>query len=299
MRINGNQLIPDFVEDTVSTALQFYLTMISWPLGRFTVVPFSKSDERIVGSDARIMDLRKRTFLPFYMQFKRPFGYLDKSSSKIIKTRKKLKLNTSPCSLYFDLRRKTKKQTDFQHNILFDLNASSPFSGGDKGFYVCPLFLDKLTYFLNMRMSGLGRFWRNPFFFEDSEVFTNNGIIRFEQVPTLPSHVTIVPHAKVTSANHKYSFDENGNQVCFHSPLVVEGENLNLAQRLNNIQGDFKNDDNNVTPDNAIELLQMISEPFEGFEIDVEYPVVSWLDFGRFLKTNYDIEQFAFVKEID
>src|SRR5690606_39402522 len=103
---NSLRLDADFTEDTVGFALEAFLTLLSFPRLRFTIEPFSRSRERWLGADARLMGSRIRGFRPFYMQFKRPSAYPDASKAKVVTDRKKLELSVAPRSLFFPLRAK-------------------------------------------------------------------------------------------------------------------------------------------------------------------------------------------------
>jgi hypothetical protein len=148
---NSYRLDADYTEDTVGFAIESFLTLISFPIQRFSVEPFSKVRERNLGADVRLRG-RISGFRPFYMQFKRPSAYPDYSTSKIIVDRKKLKLTASPNSLYFSLREKQPSQTDYQQNVLLRLrNHLLNRKLGDAA-YVCPLFLDRSSYRFHLHL---------------------------------------------------------------------------------------------------------------------------------------------------
>ena len=134
----SNLIIPDFTEEIVGFMIQSMLTITRFPRAPFALVPLSKKDEVIYGADALIDSVS-----PIYIQFKRSFAYPDSSSSSIIKDRKKLKVNWSPRTLFFELRDKQPKHTDYQHNVLFDLKAKLDAAGKGKAFYAAPLFLNR------------------------------------------------------------------------------------------------------------------------------------------------------------
>ena len=83
----GAKLMPNFTEELVGFALESFLTQIGFPFVRFSIEPFSRSEERWLGADARLHS-NLRGFRPFYMQFKRPEGYLAHSQSKVVKDRR-------------------------------------------------------------------------------------------------------------------------------------------------------------------------------------------------------------------
>lgn len=150
----GHRIDADYTEDVVGFALESFLTLLSFPRQRFSIEPFSRSKERWLGADARL-HRRIRGFRPFYMQFKRPAAYPDFSSSKIITDRRSKGLKTEPRTLFFPLRQKQKTHRDFQHNVLFRLRQKMLNRGIGDASYVCPLFLDRSAYRLNIHWSGL------------------------------------------------------------------------------------------------------------------------------------------------
>jgi hypothetical protein len=231
----SNLIIPDFTEEIVGFMIQSMLTITRFPRAPFALVPLSKKDEVIYGADARIDSIS-----PLYIQFKRSFAYPDYSSSKIIKDRKKLKSNSSPNTLFFELRDKQPKHKDYQHNVLYDLKTKLDASGKGKAFYTAPLFLNRTAYLLAVHMSSIlsWRPWHwfmdEPFFERNQNILTSTGSIRFQNVPILREHIVIPPHIKVTTHKHKYSYLENGKEVCFHEPTKLEGEQT-LGQTIYDI----------------------------------------------------------------
>ncbi|MBO0940061.1 hypothetical protein J2I47_26185, partial [Fibrella sp. HMF5335] len=111
-----NLITPDFTEDIVGFMIQSLLTVTRFPRAPFALVPLSKKDEVVYGADALI-----ESICPIYIQFKRSLAYPDYSSSSIIKDRRNLNAKYSPRTLFFELRDKQLKHTDYQHNVLFDL----------------------------------------------------------------------------------------------------------------------------------------------------------------------------------
>lgn len=51
-------------------------------------------------------------------------------------------------------------------------------------------------------------------------------------MPFLQAHICIVPHAKVDSHEHYYSYSSHANDVAFHSPLVLDDSSTNLSDFL-------------------------------------------------------------------
>lgn len=301
----SNRIDANFTEDAVSLEIQTMLTLLSFPELGCSVEPFSRSQERTHGADARIFNENVRGFRPFYMQFKRPSAYPDFSAAKVIKGRKRLKLGFSPRSLFFPLRDKRPEHEDFQHNILYRLRQSLISDDVGDATYICPLFLDRSSY--RFSVNNAGRFLRHrlvpgfPWALEDVLVHLESGSVAFDRVPVLLEHVSIPPHDLVIGSKHSYSFDERGADVCFHSPMSIPDGGGNLAKFLLRIQRDFQKDDGKITADRAIKVLKDLVESvgladFEAAELSDANPIGSWLIWGDFLQRNYGIEQYAFVR---
>jgi hypothetical protein len=65
-------------------------------------------------------------------------------------------------------------------------------------------------------------------------------IVPFNSIPTLREHISILPHALITDANHKYSFTGDGNEVCFHSPKILEKGSKPFDKWLDSMYRSFK-----------------------------------------------------------
>lgn len=307
---NGLRLDADFTEDTVGFALESFLAFLSFPRFRFSIEPFSRGRERWLGADARL-DGRMRGFKPFYMQFKRPSAYPDTSSAKVVANRKSLGLPVAPRTLYFSLREKQPSHRDYQHNILLRLRERLVNRGIGDAAYVCPLFLERSAYRFHVYLSGLRRwshFWRvDPWEWEEILIHSANGQINFDAVPVLKEHVSIPPHASVTSAKHSYSFTEQGSDLCFHSPEALPEGATSLAKFLTRVVGRLDAEDGIIRPDNAGQELRNIFEQSEDADNPLFPPILrgegdgveSWLHWGAYLKAEHQIEQFALVRWAD
>jgi hypothetical protein len=290
----------------VGFALESFLTLLSFPRQRFSIEPFSRAKERWLGADARLTKVRG--FRPFYMQFKRPSAYPDYSASKIVKDRKSFSLSTQPRSLFFPLRKKQDSHRDYQHNVLFLLRTRLLQRGLGDAAYICPLFLNRSAYRHSLHWSGLSRwlqFWRHdPWEWEDVLLRDGGRTIAFERLPVLAEHITIPPHALVTSANHSYSFDESGRGLCFHSPQALPEGALSLGKFLSGISQGFLDRGEKLQPAESGGLLldlikyaepeSIAKQPQASF--DADDPIGSWLAWGDYLSQTYGIEQYALVK---
>lgn len=302
----GKRIDADYPEDLVGIAIESFLTQLSFPLRRFSVEPFSRSRERWLGADARLYSAI-RGFRPFYMQFKKPTAYPQDSTSKIIVDRRKAGLGTSPRALYFELREKKANQADFQHNILLRLRNHLVNRGLGDAAYVCPLFVDRSAYRADLYWSGLvrwPRFW-HPSPWDMEEVLLEDGgtTIRFDRIPVLAEHVTVPPHVVVTTAKHKYSFNERGGELCFHSPESLPEGSADLARFLAKVANGFLDDGEKLSPRQSTDTLNKLIDAVYGdaerpsdLSIDPENPLGAWFSWGHHLREQYGIEQFALIR---
>ncbi|MEQ1518525.1 MAG: hypothetical protein ABL931_18750 [Usitatibacteraceae bacterium] len=295
----GLRIDANYTEDVVGFALESFLTLLSFPRQRFSIEPFSRGKERWLGADARLHS-RIRGFRPFYMQFKRPAAYPDFSTSKIIIDRRKAGLTTTPRALYFPLRQKQLTHHDFQHNVLFRLRRRLLKLGLGDAAYVCPLFLDRSAYRLNLHWSGLarwGRFWRHhPWELEDVLIEDGGRGIRFDRMPVFAEHISVPPHVAVTT--------ENGTDLCFHSPEALPDGSTNLATFLGKISAGFLDGGEKLSPDRSDQMLsELIADVYSDqetatatFRTEGEDPIGRWFAWGDHLRSVYEIEQFALVR---
>lgn len=298
--MSKNLITPDFTEEIVGFMIQTMLTITRFPRAPFALVPLSKKDEVIYGADAFIDSVS-----PFYIQFKRTFAYPDFSRSHIIKDRKKLNANCSPRTLFFELRDKQPTHTDYQHNVLFDLKSKLDSSGKGTAFYAAPLFLHRTAYLTAVHMSSLlsWRPWHlfmdDPFYRQTQNIITSTGSIRFQNIPILKEHIVIPPHAKVTTHKHRYSYLENGGEVCFHDPTRIENE-LSLGQTiydfLNFRDGQPTREMTSLSDSNSL-LTNLQNGIFEESQRNENTNMLTkWVDFGEKLRTEYEIFQFMLLK---
>lgn len=291
----------------VGFAIEALLSISTFPFLRYTIEPFSRSKERWLGADARIHG-HIQGFRPLYMQFKRPSAYPDVSRSGIILDREELDLPVSPQTLFFSLRQKRKHHNDFQHNVLFRLHTRLSSRNLGNAAYVCPVFLDRSAYRFSMQVAGIAnwvRWWDDdPWRLRDALINHRNGTVRFDRMPVLQEHATFPPHASVSEANHRYSFTENGTDLCFHSPTNLPDRMESLATLLKRTLNEFLSEGGQIKRENANEVLRSLvigdatDEPVAPGKPDItsEDPIANWLSWGDFLKSEFDIEQYAFVQ---
>lgn len=296
---------PNYIEDAVSIAIGSHLALLSFPFFDFSIVPISRGRERWLGADARLLGGKR--FLPFYMQFKRPFAHTAPSRSKIIKDRNELKpkLTTAPRTLYFSLQNKQKHHKDFQHNVLYRLRQKLLARGCGDAAYVCPLFLDRQTYFHQAYVSGLKRwFWNwpsSPYDLEEVVITSPIGTDLFEDVPLLAEHISIPPHAAVSSAAHKYSFTEKGDEVCFHSPKSLADGSFVYSDWLMKVISQAEAESRSLYfAESAGFLRELIAEALGEDQADFEEPddpVHAWFVWGDYLYKRYAIEQYGIIMD--
>ena len=325
MAKKSNKIIPEYIEDQVPVMIASYLTFISFPFGGFHIELFSSKTETKTGADAglfynpfdRYKKLKREQnsikMVPFYMQFKRPEGYPSYSKSQIIRDRNRLGLNCYPHALFFKLREKSASASDYQHNLLFNLNKRA------NAAYVVPLFLTLHEYrkfLMHEALMGMSQYG-NPFccyknaFSSSHEILRRRYINHLFRRSILPGHIVFPPHTRVCKHNHKYSFSIVGDDLCFHSPQRIEENPLTMLEFLTKVRNEFlaqidKDDGDRVlTAENAKERLSTLTESLEmnlkfesprSDERDPENPFAGWLEWGAFLREKYKIHQYMMTK---
>ncbi|MBP2018277.1 hypothetical protein J2Z79_001678 [Symbiobacterium terraclitae] len=303
-RQRGRRLEADFTEDTVALVIDSYLAVASFPHCGLTVELFSRRWERRLGADARITG-----FMPFYMQFKRPSAYPGDSRAKVVLDRKRLNppLTTMPQTFFFELRNKRTGQADYQHNILYRLRQRLVRWGLGDAAYVCPLFLEREAYRFHMYLCALRLWTRFGTLVPVSlggVVIMDGGTASFSNIPILSEHVSIPPHKPVTTADHCYSFLPTGNEICFHSPEQVTQEPMKLDRWLDDLLSNTAGQQRLILREEAKSTLRQLLEPTQDDDA-LPYPqdllanrddIESWLAWGDYLWSEYEIQQYAFVR---
>ena len=228
--LKGYKLKSELSEKQIEADVATYLGWISAP-GK---LPFRllDIDEQLTGADKNL-----NMVIPIYMQFKVsqglkplnsplkiPFFNLD-PLQRIRRFRKDLELSDNP-SLYFKLRDMANGATEFQHNILMKLNSS----GNSLGFYVSPLTLKKKEY-SELLYASSDRFLYYPFIDRTTAVYQRGWMSYLGLVPFLRGHISIMPHEKVQTSNHYYSFSQTGSEIGWHSPQFFDTASR-LSDRL-------------------------------------------------------------------
>lgn len=315
----STRLEADFSEETVACFIEAYLAKVDFPKCRFSIETFSQAKERWLGADARLFEKRIKGFKPFYMQFKRPTGLSFESRSPLIDERKSLSLTVDPRILFFKLRRRSKSQKEkkknCQHNVLLKLKERLESRNLGSAAYICPLFLNRSAYREQFNISTLRMLdalsyeiiWnKRPWIPADILVLLANSgeTFTFKDFPTFLEHISIPPHEKVESEDHSYSFTENGKEICFHSPLYLPESGKLSLDWFQDLYTGFNSDRPLITVQSAREeWLQFIRELDESLGIPIPEGIIetqdgiqAWLAWGDFLKQEFDIQQFAFIR---
>lgn len=180
-------------------------------------------DEQLTGADKKFYN----SGFAFFMQFKVSEGLepISKVPSSFRINRSYLEdvrefrdqhgLNDKP-TLYFELRKQAKKAIDFQHNILMK-HANQTNS---QAFYVAPLHLDKDKYYRCLFGSVVG-FRGFPFLHKTYGLHSPDWVSYVGDIPFLKEHISIIPHEKISTHKHCYSYSVTGCDVGWHSPEVL------------------------------------------------------------------------------
>ncbi|WP_221793979.1 hypothetical protein [Aquisediminimonas sediminicola] len=128
--------------------------------------------------------------------------------------------------------------------------------------------------------------------------------IRFDRIPVFAEHITVPPHVAVTTASHKYSFTESETDLCFHLPEVLPDGSMDLTTFLGKASAEFLDGGEKLSPDGPDQMLGELIAGVYGdqgtaaptFRTEGEDPIGRWFSWGDHLRSEYEIEQFAFVR---
>lgn len=301
----------NYTEELVMALVTTRLTIMSFPVFKVQIVPFSPNFENLFGADAKIPGSAK--IAPFYMQFKRPIR--STPTGKISLDRAALGLGCTTGSLHFNLRKKANpsvKVHKLQHNVLFRMRARLLKRGVGDAAYVCSLFLSSKEYVAHTHLHSLLG-W--PFYWLKGP-YSNQHVVIHGATPAFSSdiswlegHVSIPPHDTVSSASHSYSFDPAGGEVCFHSPHLLDGQRRTLPSWIANL-AESTQFDRAPAIGRSDQLLAELRDVVglraelngdrdsltEGPVRDRDY-TKEWMAFGDQLEEHFGISQFAFIRE--
>lgn len=303
----------NYTEELVMALVTTQLTIMSFPVFKVQIVPFSSNFENLFGADAKIPGSAK--IAPFYMQFKRPTR--STPTGKISGDRAALGLHCTTGSLHFNLRKKENSKVPvhkLQHNVLYRMRARLLQRGIGDAAYVCSLFLSSKEYVAHSHLHGLlgwPFYWFNGPYSNQDVMIHGTTPASFSGIPWLEGHVSIPPHDAVASASHSYSFDPIGGEVCFHSPRLLDSERRTLPAWIANL-AESTQFDRAPAIGRSDELLAELrdivglrAEPRvdrdrEGLAEqpgrDLDY-ITEWMAFGDQLEEHFGISQFAFIRE--
>lgn len=286
----------NYTEELVMAMVTTQLTIMSFPIFNVQIIPFSSNFENLFGADAKIPGSTK--IAPFYMQFKRPNR--STPTGQISKDRTAFGLSSPTNSLNFGLRKKKGVPVHkLQHNVLYRTRERLHKHGVGDAAYVCSLFLSSGDYVKSAHHHGLWHwpyYWLKGPYVRKYVMIHGADLIDFPDIPWLDGHVSVPPHAKVTSASHSYSFDHAGGDVCFHSPLVIDQPRRTLRDWIAGMAESARLD-RAPTLDRSNELLAAMREGAElPDELDASRASMpGWMAFGDALEAEYGISQFAFL----
>jgi len=124
----------------------------------------------------------------------------------------------------------------------------------------------------------------------------------------MPAHVCIPPHITVTNAKHKYSFSEQGDEICFHSPESLPEGGVLLEVFLERVVKNSNNERGFITAQTSEERFKELLEDIPKHQDD-KYPnfpnplessendwLGNWRSLGFYLNKRYGIQQFAYAQ---
>jgi hypothetical protein len=190
----------------------------------------------------------------------------------IRKFRKENSLQDDP-SLYFGLRKMAKLAHDFQHNILLKYS-NKPNS---QAFYVAPLHLNKGVYY-NCLFDSVNRFRSHPYDYSRYKLFRPGWVSYVGHVPFLKEHVSIIPHERVTTHKHFYSYSLTGDDIGWHSPELVSDRPSRLSDVLSKEIVSCINDNRFL---NLNELQKTLEINADELEIDDQSPISRIQSWGK------------------
>lgn len=266
------------------------------------MIPYFLTDskEQRTGADLESIDSH---VLAIYMQVKVSEGLktITKHASSNRKNRSyledireyrhKLELDYSDdYFLFFPLRKKAPTAFDFQHNILMDYANT----GYSHAFYVAPLSITKVEYEQSLFDPNNYRF-NSPFHIGYYRLIENSWISYFGFLPFLRNHISIIPHVRVSTAEHFYAFSKDGIDVTWHSPQFIDSQPSRLSDRMEYLFNVFTRSKENIT---VRELAYQISQKpiMKNADFNSENPLQTIAKHAEILESQYGIKQFLFIK---
>ncbi len=291
------EISSDLSEKQIEADVAEYLGFISpsWA-DRFKLLDV---DERLTGADKKL----NWRGIACYFQFKKATGLKSGRPDKIRKNESALqsirrfrhdtKLTSSPHSLCFGLRAPQRDNAILQHNALLSYN-KPPLS---HAIYVCPLSLRRSEY---DRLLEPPQHEVDPFIY-----WRHNWVLHGQWVvhsvhssPFLRAHVSIAPTELVKTHEHYYSFSTAGDQIVFHSPVVLPDAAVRLSDFLSRRYRHLLLSSGDTRPPPLRELVAGLAKSaaeagYDGVT-DSEADPVEWLvKHGVWLQGHHDIRQIV------
>src|SRR5690606_31388576 len=72
----------------------------------------------------------------------------------------------------------------------------------------------------------------HPFYYNRYRLYRNDWVSHVGNIPFLKEHVSIVPHERVTTHKHYYSYSVTGCDIGWHSPEVISERPSRLSDIL-------------------------------------------------------------------
>lgn len=299
-------------EEQIAVKLGFYFGLLEAGLGQeFELEP---SNEAMTGADHEYEGIMAR----YYLQAKAPIGLLstekvavdkgkeDEGLNVIRKFRKDNHLREDPYSLCFPLRRPAKHAKvpeQLQHNLLYAMHDEANRS---YAMYVAPTTHEKSEYLRLLRDKSHweflddGPFWR----FSEKRLIFHSQLVTdtLMSMPFLQAHICIVPHGKVESHEHHYSYSVHANDVAFHSPVILDGSSMNLSDflatqiRINSLTSTGEVHSIDAVADDLKRTLP--ESVFAEINSNNQEPRIGWIKkVGTILRNEYGIHQYLLVKK--
>ncbi|MCD6166568.1 hypothetical protein J7K19_07680 [bacterium] len=105
-----------------------------------------------------------------------------------------------------------------------------------EALYVAPLHLDKNQYY-NSLFNSVNRFRPFPFIFRSYHLHYHflKWVSYFCFVPYLKEHISIIPHERIDTHKHYYSYSITGDDIVWHSPEIISRSPSRLSDSLKKI----------------------------------------------------------------
>lgn len=142
----------------------------------------------------------------------------------------------------------------------------------------------------------------HPFFFRnDINIYVKETIKSIATIPFLRQHISIVPHIKVDTHKHHYSYSSTGSDIAFHSKgEILPYKIARLSDFLKDIlENAFTNHDSWLSFEEIIENLKIMAKDhnLKTLKSDSEAPIQYLRDFGREIYSKYGIKQYLFLAQ--